>query len=99
MSHSYVMVYHNITRLRTFNQDALETLSAWTAQTEERLASSTSSSLPTDEEAAKAELELVSSLKAEAQIQGGILDRAKGATVALETILKDRLGGNGKVSN
>ena len=93
------MVYNNITRLRTFNQDALETLSAWTAQTEERLASSTSSSLPTDEEAAKAELELVSSLKAEAQIQGGILDRAKGATVALETILKDRLGGNGKVSN
>ena len=38
-----------------------------------------------------AELKLVASLKAEAQIQGGILDRAKGATVALEAILKDRL--------
>ena len=38
-----------------------------------------------------AELKLVASLEAEAQIQGGILDRAKGATVALEAILKDRL--------
>ena len=71
-------------------------MSAWTAQTEERLASSqSSSSSPSDEEAVKAELELVASLKAEAQIQGGILDRAKGATIALEAILKDRLGRRG----
>ena len=68
----------------------METLSAWTAQTEERLNTSSSSSLPTDEAAVKKELELVACLKAEAQIQGGIMDRAKGATVALETILKDR---------
>ena len=68
----------------------METLSAWTAQTEERLSASSSSSIPNDEEAIKAKLELVASLKTEAQIQGGILDRAKGATVALEAILKDR---------
>ena len=67
----------------------METLAAWTGQTEERLSSS--SSLPDGEAGMDAELKLVASLKAEAQIQGGILDRAKGATVALEAILKDRL--------
>ena len=69
----------------------METLAAWTGQTEERLSSSSSSSLPDGEAGMDAELKLVASLKAEAQIQGGILDRAKGATVALEAILKDRL--------